>query len=763
MHRLTLRIMVPALLALALAACPTAPDPTPPDEPEVDVTEGMLDGPSDDLALEHTVDLDVPRQVDEAEVSDDPDIEDRRVLRTEIEVLFVEDVTVGEVNTLLAEIDGQIVGMTQGVPSYVIRIPDPGDLESLRELIEEIIGRDEVLLVLESVLVQQEPVTDGDPDVSLQVLPPGLGVDAVDRVDHHLAARGHAAWNARLGLPSLQVRPWFLIADLFGDGPPNADFDAGLTDDDFADVFQSSAHGYHVLGIATGYFGNSGEALARNRITGMFPSSLRVRGADIFDNAVGSTWSDLPVKMINRMQAVREDNPAARIVINTSLNSRALSDTEREQRALLWAWRLRSAGLEDGAVHLTSAGNISTGATWPAEENSIFSKAALSDTQISVFGITLSQAQLTNTMVVENRVNTPAGDERPRPGCLNGSNFNGTQLGGTVSAMGTGVWSFIGPQEADGTNAFTGTSMATPQVAAVAAFVWSLDPTLSSQGVIDVILDSSRSIAVDATPGFVCHDDTGTPVIDAYDAVLAAGGESVRRTILDVTGSGSFTEQDIARYLAEYDQRAGALDFSRYDLNGAGNSGGPATDRFDLNMSGTFGIVTQQAAGTTLVFDEETLTDTDVLCYYAFSDLYEGDTNERFELLAAPCGILPELIIPPGGIIIRTIDPGVITIDEEEHDTLPQVEYWTEAPESEVLAYYEEVLENWTYIQWRTADVPALLHYFFEEFPEDEAHIEESAQIAPAVLIRNVIEEDGLPAEASTYVRVTYGEAEPGE
>ena len=192
-------------------------DPTPPD-PELQ--EGMLAGPSDDPALDHTLDLYVPRELDPDEVSEDPEIEDREVLRTEIEVLFAEDVTVGEVNALLADIDGRIVGMTRGVPSYVIRIPDPGDSASLRALIDDLVARDEVLLVLEAVLVRTEPILDTAPGVVPQVLPPGLGLDGIDRVDHHLAVRGHAAWNARQALPSLQARPWFLIADLFGNGPP---------------------------------------------------------------------------------------------------------------------------------------------------------------------------------------------------------------------------------------------------------------------------------------------------------------------------------------------------------------------------------------------------------------------------------------------------------------------------------------------------------------------------------------------------------------
>jgi subtilisin family serine protease len=756
----------PTLLAglmLVLTACAVAETPVPRD-PDPAPRAGLLDGPADAPALEHTEFLHVPREVDPGEVSADPAVEDREVLRTEIEVLFREDVTVGEVNALLEAIDGSIVGMTPGVPSYAVRIPDPGSLAALRSLITEIEARPEVLLVLEAVLVRPEPVVDGAESVTVQVLPPGLGLDAIDRIDNHLAVRGHAAWNARAALPSLGTRPWFLIADLFGDGPPNHDYDVGLVADDFADVAQTSEHGYHVLGIATAYFGESGGTLERNRITGMFPNSLRVRAADVLDNAVGTTWVDLPVMMLARMGAALADDPGGRVVINTSLNSRALTATEREQRALLWAWRLRAAGLVGRTVHLTSAGNIRFGATWPAEENSIFAKAALSDTEFTIVGVTLRQDRLTNTLVVENRVNTAATvDERPLPGCLNGANHGGTQLGGTISAMGTQVWAFLGPDEAAGADTKTGTSMATPQVAGLAAFVWSLDPTLTAQGIVALLLDTARAMAADETAGFPCHDDTGTPVIDAYDAVLAAGGEAIRRALLDVTGDGAFREDDLTRFVAEFAARDGALDFSRFDLNGSGRTGGSSTERFDLDASGTFGMVTQSAPGATLAFDETAVTDVEVLCYYAFSPLYQGDEAERFRLMGSSCGVLPIFFYPPDGLVIRTIDPGTLTLHGVEYPTLPKVEFWSPAPPPDALAYYRELeaLGGWSWDQL-TAEEPPRDYLFEWEVTSEFAGLPEAwSRVTPSVMVRAAVTADGLPPEARTVVRVAYAEVAP--
>ena len=49
---------------------------------------------------------------------------------------------------------------------------------------------------------------------------------------------------------------------------------------------------------------------------------------------------------------------------------------------------------------------------------------------------------------------------------------------------------------------------------------------------------------------------------------------------------GHFDEHDLERFVSELDTRAGTLfDYSRYDLNGDGRTGGTTKDRFDLDAS----------------------------------------------------------------------------------------------------------------------------------------------------------------------------------
>ena len=88
-------------------------------------------------------------------------------------------------------------------------------------------------------------------------------------------------------------------------------------------------------------------------------------------------------------------------------------------------------------------------------------------------------------------------------------------------------------------------------------------------------------------------------------------------------------------------------DYSRFDLNGDGFTGGSSADRFDLDRVGStqYGatrydsVVTQQIEGLTVSFDESKLTDLDILCFYAYSPLYTGDATARTSLLAGSCAL----------------------------------------------------------------------------------------------------------------------------
>src|SRR5207253_448149 len=81
----------------------------------------------------------------------------------------------------------------------------------------------------------------------------------------------------------------------------------------------------------------------------------------------------------------------------------------------------------------------------------------------------------------------------------------------------------------------------------------------------------------------------------------------------------------------------GAVDYSRFDLNGDGSTGGAGKDRFDLDMDGAYGTASATIEGVPVSYDETGVTDDDVLCYYAYSSLYRGDPAARTSAVGTRC------------------------------------------------------------------------------------------------------------------------------
>ena len=698
----------------------------------------LLEGDPDAPVRSAIIDLSVPIPARPEEVS----VERRpggeaRILRTELQLLVRVDANVGEVNAMLERHGGLIVDMLARSPYLVVRFPDPGDLGGLTLLVERLEDEPVVAAVTRSVLIE-EPVLEPEPRPGAapqdtvghgaSAFEPNAGsgvaplaipghLDPSDeqemqRVDHHLAVRGHAAWHLREVVTN--TRPTLVIADTFGAGFPNDGYAVTVNPTEYT-TGNARRHGYHVLGIITGDSDPpSSVPEGRREVTGMMPAPLSVRAVDWMRPAMG-TWPRVANELLRLMTETVGDNPAARIVVNTSLHSRSLSEEEFQEMQESWVVQLRTAlappiffdygdligtpgsGLESHVIHFSAAGNVTfttddagvvTFERWDAAVNSFVNAAALTDqiaTQglIEAFGLELlpigyAVPRLQNTVVVENRVRTRhvAGDPmRPRAGCL--SNMSIT--GGTLSAIGTTVWSFGRCTSPDGSCALndhlgasfaSGTSMATPQAAGLAAYLWSLRPDLSVVQLIDLISntavdDRETALAPGAT---VCNAEAPAPVIDAYAAVLQATMTTGRRALLDVDGDGTFGTADLVAFLDAYTgPGGGALGYGRFDLNGDGRTGsGWPGERFDLDGDGAYGWVTTVVPGANLAIQEGQVSDFNVLCYYAYTSLYTGDTALRDAELAPHC-IWPsfELSVTPGhvagpGDTVRVLASGFV-------------------------------------------------------------------------------------------------------
>lgn len=610
----------------APAATPTpAPASTPaPGAPAIDSIANVV---SDDAL------------VAPAEISLDGAAE---VVRTQLELDLAPGATKPAFDELLARIGARVVSSVKGVGLPTVRIPDPGSLEALKAL---------------AAALRTDPVLDGAGLVSLpppEALPGNLtaGGTELDFVRPQLAVRAAAAWNARA---ALDTPPTLLVADYFGDGPPDpalaalaarpADFSTPASPYSAADVKQS--HGYLVTGLAAGRFEPAGA------------------GADSVGDLVAGTWAgpDLPLRVLDirrglagstlqdRMVLEIADAPG-KVVLNTSLgaacaaNAGGCTEAEAAAGALRWIERVRGAELEDDFLQVVAAGNMRSAApaSTGAERNSEYSAAAL-------LALPDGETNLTNVVVVENAIASPLEtNSPPRVLCRNAS----SKRGGHVSAVGTDVTSLdsadTGAVAADG-----GTSAATPQVAAVAASTWAMAPGLTPQQVAARLRATARSGAPGTGDPRCNAAPVPAPVVDAYGALISAGPAALA-AVLDADDSGQaqgttrFDENDLGAFAEAFDDAAGAVDHGRFDLNGDGRTGGGERDRVDLDAGAVpqWGLVERTVAGMPITYDENALTDREVLCHAAYGALYQGDAAVRDQFGEERC-------VPP--ISIQAVMP----------------------------------------------------------------------------------------------------------
>lgn len=605
---------------------------------------GGLPGNPADNAADSIVDVDTNTIYPPSEYALDE--HGNRILRTLIALAVKNTATVAEVNTLLGRIGGTIVYSSRGTGVIHIRIPDPGSLVNLKTLMDTVVADPAVEFVLQTVV----PSMDQLPDAGT----------SFTSIRHHLAVRGSAAWNARNAVKPGEA-PEILIADYFGDGAPNSDAAVDFGSDTTFVTGDASLHGYHVLGIMAGSFGGTG---VRGEVTGMYAGAERLKGSAI-------DLSQLRPPFEARIaDAIRKRTLAgAKLVVNTSLNNGSMKGTNSDAYSTTWAqyWArlIRGIGtaatasaIEDRYLHAASAGNINPSmSARTAFHNSPWNAAALAARIAPAF------ERFHNTLAVENRRGIEKTNLQFAPGCaLSTTSFTGGNLSSIGSwENGLGIWSFTDNDSTAGSTYLAagrltqieGTSMAAPQVAGLAAYLWGIRPELTAAQLVQVILSNPH----DETAS--CADSAS---IDAYAATLALDNASgldapsattvpVRLALLDVVGNNNaFTVDDFKAFLDAFFTPLPSPDatYTRYDLNGDGFVGGPRTARFNLNIdvesatsrksiysevaNAPNGLALRKANGQPL--NENAVTDFEILCYYAHSNLFTGSASDINTALA---------------------------------------------------------------------------------------------------------------------------------
>ena len=126
----------------------------------------------------------------------------------------------------------------------------------------------------------------------------------------------------------------------------------------------------------------------------------------------------------------------------------------------------------------------------------------------------------------------------------------------------------------------------------------------------------------------------------------------MRLAILDVYSDGRFDEIDLAVYRAAYFgvPEPATPDYGRHDLNGDGFTGGSRRERFDLDRIGSTQFGATAYAVLAGGYSESSLTDAEILCFYADSPMYEGTIDGRNQLLQDLCP-LTVAVTPQGATV----------------------------------------------------------------------------------------------------------------
>lgn len=579
------------------------------------------------------------------------DARSHRVRRTHLSVAFSPEATIGQVNAALVSIDARIVGMNPGVPVVQIRFADPGSLADLRSLAATLAAE----AGIDDVALSTGPALHALPGLYAERPATAL----LDTIDHQLTVGAAALWNGRAALEhNASSQPLLLITDIFGQGPPSSDFDidlrrptllSGFASEPTPGTRASTYHGYHVLGIISARYRTDVAPTTRESITGLIParspvSVIDMSGLHAFATSMDRWFEDMEEEMIAHAVA-----SGSRIVINTSLGECGneltscddVDDPEYLAKVHTWRRRVRNTRvgpsaipLEQASLHVVSAGNVVASAA----TSSRYAAAGM------VLGDEEPSAALANVIVVEGREQPPIVlMDNLRTGCLF-QRFGpiGSGRRGDLSAIATDIRSFTGPIV--GTGDHTGTSQAAPQVAALAAMVWAAKPQWTAGEVKALLQATARTDWTDIVCLWV-----PAPLIDAYTAMTFTDGATpsrphapdeidaatapFRNAVLDVDDDGQFTNADFAAFATRFLKPDGTMrepsemDFSRYDLNGDGFTGGSDRHaRFDLDLDRKFEQPWVGTASTPPTTELE-LTDLDILCAYARSGLFVGDRN----------------------------------------------------------------------------------------------------------------------------------------
>ena len=596
-------------------------------------------------------------------------------LLTRLFVVFKADATVGQVNAA-AQAAGasEIAASSTTLLMLTLKVPRQAGIGEMHALAERVRAQPGVVLA--------GPAREFKASV-LPEAAPGQPVSALD-LSHLLSTRFPQAWNARGAAPadclphSVPVYVW----DKFGDAGSRPTFFSQLDskgfvfDHDFGVDADVSGHGFDVVSTLAAAFDAQKPTGANPFRDCLVIHQIEAFGHDMFEATI---------RTLDTLRGVTEN----RFILNISLNfpetfcgpnhhqpcdAATLPVTPiqklhdeifiRAMLATVWAVNIGATNLGERMLITQAAGNVDPApggfmarsyrgfrsasfsspaalATHCGELSTLLRDTSLwrSETDPTLPNITYTFDEVTDlldvvgrraSLVADNLLIVDSATDAEAFIDVRSSDFN--FLGADVRAVGENVKLFDVPLA-------KGTSFAAPQVAGLASYLWVLSDRLRNLHpafTVGLIKSAARTSANNPT----------VPLIDAYAAVqsidqlMAALLEPrpIRKALVDVNGDGNFDHLDLVKFEQAYrltdpnrPSIPSARDYSRFDLNGDGFSGGILIGQFALEGGGT--SVTVPIEGFDITMNEAALSDIQILCFYAYSDLYATSPVNRAEAL----------------------------------------------------------------------------------------------------------------------------------
>ena len=568
------------------------------------------------------------------------------LLRTRLSGILNPAATVAQVNSALAQVSGLISWMQPGDLVVTIMIPPVADSAAASAVAAQLMQSGAFLLVYPAYQAQPSATYE------MRYLPES---DTVG-IAHLLKMRMPAAWNASGRAADLNHPITVHVPDYYASRTRHPQITAqhfvGSRGTPSVDNEIAGNHGFWVSGLV-------GADHNAERATGVFPvpeGNLRINS-----QLLGGMTSD------EMTDAITYRFPSGRFVLVTSTefltSSGGLFGLNKFLRFVsAIKWRQEARSRMNDFIHVSCAGNSGqlTGDAMLAKFATCAAISANFSTPWEIFGpgeLTFADSVLVDAYWSYTSTHYPLIETKMNNVILAGSSdrfgneLPSSSFGSDVRAVADNISGpcvlendvFLnGCNQVGGglIGVYSGSSGAAAQVGGLAAYLLALKPGLSNLEIKQILQTSYNA---SPNPG----------ILDGYLAVQmldqSIGNSPVRKTILDVTDAndgdpdGKFDEYDLLFYFDQFsyweEQRVnnGAFpDYSGYDLNGDGFTGGDSyVTKFDLDIDQppAFTTVSIEIGSTTREYDENQVADLDILCYYANTSLYTGDTEIRDSLM----------------------------------------------------------------------------------------------------------------------------------